>query len=159
MNIEDAIEEFKYIENLNGKKIMLKGNHDYWWQTVSKMKKFLGENNFTTIEFLFNNSYYHENYIIAGTKGCNEIDEQNTKKILNRELSRLEFSIKNGIDNFGEDKEIIVFMHYPPFTLNNEFIEMMKKYNVKKCIYGHLHGDSLKEAKTRKHRWNRIYIE
>lgn len=158
MNLEDGVDEFKYLEELPGKKLMLKGNHDYWWTTVTKMKNFLIENNFNSIDFLYNNSYYFENSIITGTKGCNELEEKTTEKILKREVLRLELSIKNGINNFGDDKKIIVFMHYPPFTKNNEFIDILKKYNVKKCIYGHLHGEALKDPKVRQNRRNRIYI-
>jgi len=151
MAIEDAKEEFNYIENLNGKKILLKGNHDYWWSTIKKMNTFMKDNDYKTIEFLHNNSFGHNNYIIAGTKGCNEQEENNVgNKILRRELVRLELSIKDGLNMHGENKEIIIFMHYPPFTRNNEFIEIMKKYNVKKCIYGHLHGDALNEAQVGK---------
>ena len=149
----DTILDFEYINNLPGKKLMLKGNHDYWWTTITSMKKFLQENNFTNIDFLYNNSFEFEEKILCGTRGWNITDEENNEKIINRELGRLELSLQDGIKKYNEGKEIIVFMHYPPITNNmiysgaeNKFINLMKKYNIKKCYYGHLHGQSIKDA-------------
>ena len=151
--LEDTILDFEYINNLPGKKLMLKGNHDYWWTTITSMKKFLQENNFTNIDFLYNNSFEFEEKILCGTRGWNITDEENNEKLINRELGRLELSLQDGIKKYNEGKEIIVFMHYPPITNNmiysgaeNKFINLMKKYNIKKCYYGHLHGQSIKEA-------------
>lgn len=136
-----------------GKKLLLKGNHDYWWTTVTKMRTYLEENNFNTIDFLFNNSYLFDDVILTGTRGWTLNDLEGEAKILNRELGRLELSINEGITKFGKDKPIYVFMHYPPITnttlLNKselKFVETMKKYNVKRCYYGHLHGHSHKDA-------------
>ena len=151
--LEDTIRDFEYINNLPGKKLMLKGNHDYWWTTITSMKKFLQENNFTNIDFLYNNSFEFEEKILCGTRGWNITDEENNEKLINRELGRLELSLKDGIKKYNKGKEIIVFMHYPPITNNmiysgaeNKFINLMKKYNIKKCYYGHLHGQSIKDA-------------
>jgi len=143
MNLEENYKEFQYLENLPGKKILLKGNHDYWWTTLTNMKKYLDESGFKTIELLHNNSFLYENYIIAGTRGWVSSNLEEDVKILKRELIRLELSIENGIRQFGNDKEIIVMMHYPPFIdkkIGISFIELMNKYNVKTCIYGHIHG-------------------
>ena len=152
MYLENTIQDFEYLCNLPGKKLLLKGNHDYWWTTVTSMRKFLKENNFTNIDFIYNNSYEFENYIIAGTRGWN-LTEEGNEKMLNREAIRLEISLQNAIKKYGEEKEIIVFMHYPPIVNANlisnkesKFIAIMKKYNVKKCFYGHLHGTSINEA-------------
>ncbi len=152
MSLEDTEKDFEYLNSLPGKKLLLKGNHDYWWNTITKMKKFLQEKNFENIDFVYNDGFEFENYIIAGTRGWN-LSEEKDEKIINREFARLETSIKNGLQKANDEKEIIVFMHYPPITNNmslneNEakFIELMKKYNVKKCFYGHLHGTSIKEA-------------
>ena len=132
MDLKNTYEDFKYLNNLPGKKIMLKGNHDYWWTTQTKMKKYLQENNFQNIEFLYNNSYECENKIIVGTRGWIISDEEENKKIIRRELIRLELSIKDGIQKYGKEKEIILCMHYPPITMhqvqNNqttEFIEII----------------------------------
>ncbi len=153
MNLEDAYLDFKYLNELPGKKILLKGNHDYWWTTMNKMREFLKENNFNTIDFLYNNSYLFDGVILTGTRGWTLNDLEGEAKILNRELGRLELSINEGISNFGEDKPIYVFMHYPPITnsaiLNKselKFVEVMKKYKVQKCMYGHLHSHSHKDA-------------
>lgn len=157
MKLEDTEKDFKYLNDLPGKKLLLKGNHDYWWNTITKMRKFLTEKNFKNIDFIFNEGYEIENYIIAGTRGWSLLEEDKDEMVLNRELARLETSIKNGLQK-SKEKEIIIFMHYPPISnskvLNNEqmeFIEIMKKYNIKKCFYGHLHGQSIKEAFEGKH--------
>ena len=151
--LTDTKQDFKFLDNLPGKKILLKGNHDYWWTTLTAMRGFLKENNYTNIDFLYNNSYEFDNKIICGTRGWSIIDEEADQKLINRELIRLELSLQDGINKFGNDKEIIVFMHYPPITKNKmltgeeaDFVKLMKKYNVKRCYYGHLHGASISEA-------------
>ena len=147
--LEDTKLDFSYLKSLPGKKLMLKGNHDYWWTTVTNMRKFLKENNFENIDFLYNNSYEFENKIIAGTKGWNISEDQEDIRLTKREVARLELSIKDGISKYGEDKEIIVFMHYPPLTKNymkTEYTELMTKYNIKRCYYGHLHANSIQDA-------------
>ena len=151
--LSDTKKDFEYLNNLPGKKLLLKGNHDYWWTTLNSMRTFLKENNFTNIDFLYNNSYEFDNKIICGTRGWSIIDEETDKKLINRELIRLEISLQEGINKFGTDKEIIVFMHYPPITKAKivaeeemQFVKLMKKYNVKRCYYGHLHGASINDA-------------
>lgn len=149
MYIEEAINDFDYLNQLPGKKLLLKGNHDYWWESLTKMRSFLEENNFKNIDFIHNNSYIWEDKIIVGTRGWSE-QEENPEKILRRENLRLELSLKNGVEQYGEDKEIIVCMHYPPFNryekLELNLVKTMKKYNVKTCIYGHIHGEAGKDA-------------
>ena len=152
--LEETIKDFKFINDLPGTKILLKGNHDYWWQTVKSMDNFLKENSFEKIYFLYNNSYLVENKIIVGTRGWSlNFDEPDTEKLYNRELIRLELSIKDGVNKFGEDKEMICFMHYPPITRNmisnnvkSKYIDLLKQYNISKLFYGHLHGASHKDA-------------
>lgn len=155
MHLKDTTKDFEFLNSLPGKKILLKGNHDLWWTTVTNMKNFLKENNFQNIDFLHNNSFLIENKIITGTRGwtLNTEDPENSKKIIKRECMRLKMSIEQGIKLYGEDKEIIVFMHYPPITninvLKNEttdFMKIMMDYNIKRCFYGHLHGNSIKDA-------------
>ena len=152
MNLEDTYLGFEFLNNLPGKKLLLKGNHDYWWTTITKMRAYVKENKFDTIDFIYNNSYEFENYIITGTRGwtLNDLEEE---KILDRELGRLELSLKEGITKCGNSKEILVFMHYPPIThsamlnkLELKFVNKMKEYNVKRCMYGHLHSHSHKDA-------------
>ena len=156
--LEETYEDFKYLNELPGKKLLLKGNHDYWWTTVTSMRKFLKNNNFQNIDFIYNNSYEFENCIIVGTRGWSQLEDENDKKLLNREKIRLELSIEDGINKYGKDKEILLFMHYPPITnqqiMNNEtneFIQIIKKYNIKKCYYGHLHGIAIKDALIGEH--------
>lgn len=153
MYLKDTYKDFEYLEKLPGNKILLKGNHDYWWGGISKMDEYLKENNFSNINFLYNNAYLIENVLIVGTRGWNLTDSEENEKMLNRECIRLKLSIDYGINKFGNDKEIIVFMHYPPISkagLSNgytrKYIEILKEYGVKKCYYGHLHGSSHNEA-------------
>lgn len=151
MYLQDAYKAFEYLEKLPGKKLLLKGNHDYWWTTITKMRNYLQGNNFNSIDFIYNNSYEFENYIICGTRGwmISETDSEN-KKILNRELERLKLSLEHAKSNFNlEGKKVIVCMHYPPIKEDNisEFVQIMKKYKVKICLYGHLHGNAQKEVK------------
>ena len=149
MYLKDTKADFEYLNQLPGRKILLKGNHDYWWSTLNKMNNYIDENHFKNIDFLYNNSYEFENKIIAGTKGWNISEDQEDIRLTKREVARLELSIKDGIQKYGEDKEIIVFMHYPPLTKNymkTEYTELMKKYNIKRCYYGHLHANSIQDA-------------
>ena len=151
--LKDTDMDFEYLNKLPGKKLLLKGNHDYWWTTVTSMRNFLKENNFENIDFIYNNSYEFEDKIIVGTRGWTQTEDAEDKRLSKREALRLELSIQHGINIYGENKEIVVFMHYPPITNSNliknetnEFIQIMQKYNIKKCFYGHLHGASIKEA-------------
>lgn len=109
------------------------------------MRKYLQENSFENIDFIYNNSYLYKNKIICGTRGWKSGDTKEDRKIIKRENLRLELSLKDGIEKYGEDKEIISCMHYPPFNnyeeLGMNYIETMRKYNVTKCVYGHIHGE------------------
>ncbi|OPX42941.1 3',5'-cyclic adenosine monophosphate phosphodiesterase CpdA [Ruminiclostridium hungatei] len=149
--IENVYEDFRYIEALPGKKIISKGNHDYWWTTSSKLNKYLKEKEFTTISFMHNNSFMAENFSICGTRGwkCPGEDDfkKEDEKIYNREIERLELSIKSSANQ--EQSERLVFMHYPPVTAKSQssgFIDVMKKHGITRCFYGHLHGDGIKGA-------------
>ena len=169
--LKDTYEDFSYLHSLPGKKLLLKGNHDYWWTTLKSMREFVKENGFDDIDFLYNTAYEFENYIFAGTRGWSQSQEEDNEKMIQREQLRLELSLKEASkllnkDCLGEErganaKEIIVFMHYPPITNSqiqectkmdkeicevNTFVKLMKEYNIKRCYYGHLHGISIKEA-------------
>lgn len=153
--LQDTYKDFEYLNGLPGEKILLKGNHDYWWTTLKNMREYLKENEFENIDFLHNNSFEIEDKIIVGTRGWALLDSENSEKMIKRESNRLELSIKDAIEKYGEEKELICIMHYPPITKNkmkneytydSKFLEVMKKYNVKKCYYGHLHSSSHKEA-------------
>lgn len=153
MYLNDTKLDFKYLNDLPGTKILLKGNHDYWWGTLSKMNEFLKENNIENIKFLYNNSYLVENKIIVGSRGWNTLDVDENSKMIKRENARLELSINDGLNKYGADKEIIAFMHYPPINkgellngIKTDFIRTLEKYKVHSCYYGHLHGASHKDA-------------
>lgn len=147
--IEQSEKDFEFLNKLNGRKILLKGNHDYWWTTMNKMKQFVEKNTFSNIFFLQNNSYMYGNIAICGTRGWihNAWDgfSDEDKKLFNREVLRLEMSLKSA-ENY---REMFVFTHYPPTSNkgeNNNFVDVMKKYSVTKCIYGHLHAASQRYA-------------
>ena len=151
--LEETYKDFEFLNSLPGKKIISKGNHDYWWTTVTSMKRYLNENNFKNIDFLYNTAFLIEDKIITGTRGwLNTWKSQENYKILKRENERLKISINKGISEFGKDKEIISFIHYPPFYKEStvpeeiDFSKTMKEYNIRKCYYAHLHGESHKDA-------------
>ena len=147
--LEDTEDDFKFLASLPGNKIMLKGNHDYWWTTINKMKKFLKEKGIENIDFLYNNSFLYNNYILAGTRGWGVGEDADDIKVKKREKIRLELSIQDGVKKFGEDKKIIVCTHYPPFgatDIDTDLIDTMQKYKVEKCLYAHLHGEAHKDA-------------
>ena len=152
MHLKDTYKDFEFLCSLPGKKLMLKGNHEYWWTTKTNIKKYLEENNFKNIDFIQTNSIEVENKIICGTRGwtLHHLDTENSKKILAREEQRLELSIKDAISkNIDGSKEIIVFMHYPPIikeNLDTGFMRILNKYGIKRCYYAHLHGKSIEEA-------------
>lgn len=155
MKLKDTILDFQYIDELPGKKILLKGNHDYWWTTITSMKEFLQKNNIQNVDFLYNNSFKIENKIICGTRGWSLLGEDTSedKKIIDREINRLKLSIEDAISKYGTDKEIIAFLHYPPISQanlirneNTPFMKMLQQFNITKCYYGHLHGTSIKDA-------------
>ena len=146
--LEDTYKDFEYLNSLPGRKILLKGNHDYWWTTLTNIRKYLKENNFNSIDILFNNSYQVGNNLVAGTRGW-DYTKTNERKIIEREINRLELSLKDAISNNDSNSDIIVCMHYPPISKNyleNEFekkiLYLLKEYKVKQCLYGHLHGTS-----------------
>jgi len=154
MNIEEARSDLLFINSLPGKKLIAKGNHDFWWTTASKMKKFFAENNIDTINILYNNAYETENAIICGSRGWfNDQTFQNTVgatvtdygKIVAREVIRLTMSLECGVKLRGDtEKELLVFLHFPPVFgdfICHEIVEVLIKYGVRRCYYGHIHGN------------------
>lgn len=145
MNFDELYEDFSFLNDLNGKKIIVKGNHDYWWNTLSKMNKFIAENNFDSINILQNNSYDVEGISVCGSRGWMfESSEEHDEKILSREVGRIKMSLDSAVN-----ENRILFLHYPPITTNsscNEILDTLKEYGIKKCFYGHLHGMATKYA-------------
>lgn len=149
--LEQAYEDLKFIDDLPGIKIISKGNHDYWWTTMNKLQKYVEDNRFSTIKFLHNNSLRAGNVVICGTRGwkCPGEDDftQEDRKIYERELIRLDLSLKSAGNN-NEDI-LVAMLHYPPFNSRrepSEFVDILLKYKVKICLYGHLHGESTRGA-------------
>lgn len=147
LKLEEALIDINEISRLPGRKVLLEGNHDYWWQSASKVRNSLPAN----MEIIQNDFYDAENFYICGSRGWmlpgDERFKEKDLKIYNRELIRLNLSLSSVPSALG--KQIIVMMHFPPFNEKwepSEFIDIMKKYNVSKCIYGHLHGESTKNV-------------
>ncbi len=143
MSLQDAAEDFKFIDRLPGTKIILKGNHDYWWTTMKKMQDFLKTEGFSAIKILHNNHFKYGEYGICGTRGWVNIPgEDQDEKVLRREVQRLETSIKSAL---SENLKPLVFMHYPPIFASNfnyDILEILYRYNIGECYYGHIHGRS-----------------
>ncbi len=141
MGLTNAKKDFEFLNNLNGKKIILKGNHDYWWNTMTKMNSFLSENEFDTIKILHNNSYKIGDFAVAGTRGWFYDDTcEADKKVLLREAGRLQTSINEAKKLGGE---VIVFLHYPPISATqkcDEILNVILENDIKRCYFGHLHG-------------------
>ena len=147
MSLAEALEDFLFIDRLPGRKIVLKGNHDYWWSTASAAYKFFAANGISTIEILNNNCLFYGETALCGTRGWfyeEERGSEHDRKIMLRELGRLEASLKAA----GE-REKIAFLHYPPkFAAYEcpEILEMLGRYGVKECYYGHIHGKGCSAA-------------
>lgn len=147
INFEEAKADFDFINRLNGHKVIMKGNHDYWWNSMAKMNRFLDENGFDTITIVHNNYYPYGEYGICGTRGwIKDTEEPADAKVLAREAGRLEASIKAAL---ADGKKPIVFLHYPPIFANDynrEILDVLFRYDIKNCYYGHLHGNAHRYA-------------
>jgi len=143
LDLQEAKEDFAWISRIPGKKIILKGNHDYWWSTASKFYQFCKENSFSEMLILNNNHYIYEDWAICGTRGWffeEERSGEHDEKVFKRELIRLEASLKaaGALPKY-------VFLHYPPRYKGYEcpeILDLLKKYEVRRCFYGHLHSAS-----------------
>lgn len=142
MKLNDCYADFNFINKLAGKKIIIKGNHDYWWSTKSKMDKYILDNKFDSISILFNNAFACGDYAVCGTRGwALDGTGEHDARVLNREVGRLRASLEYA-KQF--DLTPIVFLHYPPVygdTECTEILDVLFEYNIKKCYYGHLHGN------------------
>lgn len=147
MSLQEAEKDFEFLHNLKGTKIISKGNHDYWWNTVTKMKKFCKEKGFDSIKFLHNNAYKIGDIAVAGTRGWfYDAESENVDKVMARECARLQRSIDEARKLGGE---IVVFLHYPPTNILRDcepIMNVLKENNITECYYGHLHGGAIKGA-------------
>lgn len=152
MDLESALEDFRFIAAIPGRKILLKGNHDYWWSTARKFYKLCEEHELTGMEILNNNCFFYGDIALCGTRGWFYEEDRNgthDEKVFRREMIRLETSLKAA----GE-AEKYCFLHYPPRYRGYEcpeLIELMERYGVQQCCYGHLHGDSHRLAVQGEH--------
>ena len=142
MSLEEAMEDFAFLDSFPGRKLIVKGNHDYWWTTANKTYTFWAQQGFTTLNLLHNNCYEYGEYALCGTRGWFLDEDKNghNQKVFNRELMRLETSLKAA----GERPKL-VFLHYPPLYQGyrcQEILDLLERYQVKACYYGHLHGGS-----------------
>ena len=147
LDLNSAVADFAWINEIPGRKIILKGNHDYWWSTQAKFTKFCLENGFSDLNLLNNNCFFYDDWAICGTRGWffeEERSGDHDEKVFRRELIRLEASLKA-----AGDREKMVFLHYPPrykgYTCR-EILDLLESYGVRQCFYGHLHGASHKLA-------------
>ena len=144
IDLGEAEADFRFLERFPGRKYLVKGNHDYWWTTAAKFRAFCAEKGFHTLELLHNNCAFYGDYALCGTRGWFLEEDAHNVKVLNREVMRLETSLKAA----GERPKLC-FLHYPPRYrgyICPEILELLKRYGVRGCYYGHLHGDSHKLA-------------
>lgn len=147
LDMDSALPDFSFINDIPGRKIILKGNHDYWWSTKAKFDRFCAEHGLSDMDLLNNNYFEYGNIAICGTRGWffdQARSSEHDEKVFHRELMRLEASLKAA----GE-RQKFVFLHYPPLYKGyecKEILELLEKYEVRRCFYGHLHGPSHKMA-------------
>ena len=142
MSLEQAREDFAFLASFPGRKLLVKGNHDYWWTTAAKMTRFFEENGFANFGLLHNNCALYGDIALCGTRGWFYEEDRggHDEKVFRRELIRLEASLKAA----GE-REKYCFLHYPPCYEGYrcpEIMELLERYGVTLCCYGHLHGAS-----------------
>lgn len=145
MHLEDAIEDLESIAALPGRKIIIRGNHDYWWQSITKVREALPE----SITALQNDAVRIENFVFAGTRGWMEGEGEQDKKIFDRELIRLDLTLSAAARLEDENSTLITLMHYPPQTGGKHFsafCNTLEAYGAKYCVYGHLHSLAQSEA-------------
>ena len=145
MRLTDTRKDFEFLQSLPGQKIIMKGNHDYWWSTVNKMNAYLKAEGFDTLHILHNNSYSVEGYALCGTRGW-PFDDTNAQdaKIMAREAGRLRMSLQA-----GGSAQKIAFLHYPPVYPGGcaqPLVDILHEFGVQQCYYGHLHGKSIRGA-------------
>ena len=147
MSLEGAQKDFAFLNSLPGKKILMKGNHDYWWNTARKMENFFKEKGFETLSIVHNSAVSVGNISVCGTRGWfyeEARGEAHDRKIMLREVGRLETSLKA-----AGDRTKLVFLHYPPKYLGYEcpeILDLLDAYHVPLCCYGHIHSRGCRSA-------------
>lgn len=147
MGLTEVEKDLEFLNKLNGTKIISKGNHDYWWNTITKMENFCKEKGFDSIKFLHNNAFKVGEIAIAGTRGWFfDAEKDNVDKVMARECARLQRSIDEAKKLGGE---VVVFLHYPPVStvkVCEPIVNVLKENNIERCYYGHLHGGAINGA-------------
>ena len=154
MTLEEVVPDLAFLHALPGRKIISKGNHDYWWGTVGKVEKLVAENGFDSIVFLKNNAFVTEDAVICGTRGWllpGDSDfRQSDRVIYDRELGRLARSLEQGRALVTDDgMRLVAALHYPPMSFpfrDTEVTEILERFGVDICVYGHLHGPALRRV-------------
>ncbi|MBQ7337248.1 MAG: metallophosphoesterase [Clostridia bacterium] len=152
MTLEETQKDFSFLQALPGTKLLGKGNHDFWWNTASKMNRYFAEHDFTSLRILYNNAYVIDQFIVCGTRGWfidpslqKTVGTVDYDKIVNRELIRLRMSLDAACTlktGEHEKNEILPFLHFPPVWGDfrcNEFITLLNEYGIKRCFFGHIH--------------------
>lgn len=147
MKLEDTAADFAFLQSLPGKKLLVKGNHDYWWNSAAKMQRYFAEQGFSSLAILHNNSVCAEGLALCGTRGWMlDGEDAQDEKVRARELGRLRMSLAAAAPGC----ERLAFLHYPPLSpagRANEVIALLQEYGVRRCFYGHLHGASIRTAR------------
>jgi len=154
MTLQEVIPDLRFLHELPGRKIISKGNHDYWWGTMGKLEKLVEEQGFFSLSFLKNNAYVAEDTVICGSRGWIHPEDPDfteaDKTIYDRELGRFRRSLIEGKALRDESsRRMIAVLHYPPMlrtSMQTEFTELLYEFSVDVCIFGHLHGLGIKRA-------------
>ena len=147
MTMQQSLPDLQFLDRLPGQKIILKGNHDYWWPTRAKMDAFFEQNGISTVRALFHDALLVEGKALCGTRSWFYEQDEPDEKVFLRELGRLRMSLEEAKKLQAE--EIIAFLHYPPLYQNfrcEEILALLKEYGVARCFYGHIHGPSIQYA-------------
>lgn len=150
MDLSEAVHDLEYIGAQKGTKILIRGNHDYWWKSISRVRESLGENTYA----LQNDSLKFENVIVCGTRGWTVPEagaSEEDIKIYNREVERLKLSLKDAVSKKQDGDILICLTHFPPFNSKTEdsgFTALFEEFGVNKVVYGHLHGAGRSVAYT-----------
>ena len=153
LKLEDALNDLLFLESLPGKKLIGKGNHDFWWSTASKMHAMMEKHAISSIDILYNNAYLLENCIVCGTRGWfveesqqHTVGEVDYLRIVNREVVRLKLSLDEAVKlqkDMPTPLPILVFLHFPPVWngfVCREIVDILHEYGIKSCYFGHIHG-------------------
>ncbi len=162
LDLRDAKDDLLFLDSLPGRKIIGKGNHDFWWCTARKLQAFFAEIGVKSISLLHNNAYLCEGRLICGSRGWFTDGREapgDSEKLIRREAQRLQLSFDAAdallcADGSGEAPEKLCFLHFPPVFADQEaepIIDVMVRNGVKRCFYGHVHSNYTLPSVTVRH--------